>query len=977
MKGSLKPTWAITRKELNSYLGSPIALIFVGVFLLVTLFTFFWVETFFARNIADIRPLFRWMPLLLIFLVSALTMRQWSEEQRSGTLEVLFTLPIRRSQLVLGKFLAALALVGLSLALTLILPITVNELGNLDWGPVLGGYLASLLMASSYVAIGLFVSSRTDNQIVALIVTVLICGVLYLVGGGSAIGLDPSELTSPDLARWLRAIGTGSHFESIERGVIDLRDLVYYLSLTALFLALNVFSLDVKRWSRGLRTLAYRRNAILSILLIGANLLLLNLWLFPVYGLRADLTAQNEYSLSGVTRDLLHDLQEPLLIRGYFSQRTHPDLAPLTPALRDLMREYEAVSGGNVRIEFVDPRQDQEAEREANEAYGIRPKPLLIPGRYEESVVNAYFDILVRYGDQYVTLGIFDLIEQEPELRLNNPEYQITRAIKKVVYGFQSLGSVFGRIEDPIKLTAFVTPDTLPERLSEVPDLVEKVAAEFEEESGGKFSFEVVDPDDPNSPYTRQSLYESLGLQPFAVSLFSSESYYLHLLLQIGDEAVVLYPSSDMAEADLRTEIEAALKRAAPGFLKTVGLWAPPADPVPNALGGTTQPPYSWQMVQEQLRENYSVESVDLSSGRVPGNVDVLVVLAPKKMSDAERFAIDQYLMRGGAVIVTAGNYMLSPQQLGQGLMLEPVQDGLGEMLAHYGVEVEEALVLDTRNELYPTQTQPGQFQIVHYPMFLDVRQDGMAGDSPIVSSLQALTLHWASPVKVDPAKTQELEVTTLVESTDQSWLYTNTFVEPDLQTYPNLGFPVQGERQARPLAVSLHGSFESYFRDRSSPFEPGGGESDSAAREEPTGEQAEEQPPVIGTIESSPESARLVVVGSAEFLNDLILNVTRELSGNRYLFNLEFLQNTVDWAVQDPDLLQIRSRGSYTRLLKSLDDDEKDFWTWLNVGLALLAVVGIGVVWNLRRRSETPILLVDQTPIPEKGTLERKGERA
>ena len=124
-------------------------------------------DTFFARNIADARPLFDWMPVLLIFLIAALTMRLWSEERRAGTLEGLLTLPVPTWRLVLGKFLAALALVAIALALTLPLPITVSVLGPLDWGPVLGAYLATLLLAAAYIAIGLFVSTRTDNPIVA------------------------------------------------------------------------------------------------------------------------------------------------------------------------------------------------------------------------------------------------------------------------------------------------------------------------------------------------------------------------------------------------------------------------------------------------------------------------------------------------------------------------------------------------------------------------------------------------------------------------------------------------------------------------------------------------------------------------------------------------------------------------------------------------------------------------------------------
>ena len=123
----MKQILSLTRKELDTYFTSPMALIFLGAFLAATLFAFFWVDTFFARGIADARPLFRWMPILLIFLVAALTMRQWSEEQRSGTLEMLLTLPVRPWQLVAGKFLAVLALVGVALALTLPLVLKIGR----------------------------------------------------------------------------------------------------------------------------------------------------------------------------------------------------------------------------------------------------------------------------------------------------------------------------------------------------------------------------------------------------------------------------------------------------------------------------------------------------------------------------------------------------------------------------------------------------------------------------------------------------------------------------------------------------------------------------------------------------------------------------------------------------------------------------------------------------------------------------------
>ena len=229
----------IARKEFNGFFASPAAFLFLGAFLAVTLFVFFWVETFFARNIADVRPLFQWMPLLLIFLVAALTMRAWSEERRSGTLESLLTSPIRPLQLVLGKFMAGLALVAVALLLTLPLPVTVALLGPLDWGPVIGGYVAALFLAAAYLAIGLYMSARTDNPIVALILTVVVCGLFYLLGSSML-----TNLFGHRVGEVLGLVGSGSRFSSITRGVLDLRDLYYYLSIVGVFLALNLYSLE-------------------------------------------------------------------------------------------------------------------------------------------------------------------------------------------------------------------------------------------------------------------------------------------------------------------------------------------------------------------------------------------------------------------------------------------------------------------------------------------------------------------------------------------------------------------------------------------------------------------------------------------------------------------------------------------------------------------------------------------------------------
>ena len=227
--------WELATKELRLFFGSPLAYLVIGAFLGLTLFTFFWGEAFFARNISDVRPMFEGLPVLLIFLCSALTMRMWSEEKRSGTIEYLMTLPTSVPELVLGKALACLTLIAVSLLLTLPIPISVSMLGSLDWGPVLAGYLAAVLLSLSYLSIGLFVSARTESQIVSLLVASSLCGFFYLIGANFFVDLYPAVMQE-----LLRSLGSGSRFESITRGLIDIRDMYFYLSISAVFLVLNL-----------------------------------------------------------------------------------------------------------------------------------------------------------------------------------------------------------------------------------------------------------------------------------------------------------------------------------------------------------------------------------------------------------------------------------------------------------------------------------------------------------------------------------------------------------------------------------------------------------------------------------------------------------------------------------------------------------------------------------------------------------------
>jgi ABC-2 type transport system permease protein len=953
----MKQLAAVVRKELAGYFGSPLALIFLAAFVGVTLFLFFWVEAFFARGVADVRPLFKWMPLLLIFLVAALTMRQWSEEQRSGTLEMLMTLPVSPWALVLGKFFAVMIMVSVALALTLPLTFSVALLGNLDWGPVIGGYLAALLLAAAYAALGLLISALTDSQIVALILTALGGGALYLVGAGAVTDFFPGPV-----GNLLRNIGTGSRFQSIERGVIDLRDLLYYITLAASFLVLNVWVIERKRWSDGDATAAYRRNATLLTWLAVANLLLVNVWMAQLTGLRADLTEQREYSLSPATRDLLGALQEPLLIRAYISERSHPLLNPLRPRVEDLLREYEIAGGGRVTAEVVDPLSDPTLEAEATQSYNIQPTPFQVAGRTEASIINAYFDILVRYGDQDLVLNFRDLIDVQADragavsVQLRNPEYDLTSAVKKVTLGFQSVESVLAEIDEPVTLTLYVTPNTLPAELDGAQTVIDEVAGEIAADAGGKFIYQVVNPDDPTAAITRDQLV-AMGLDPFPVDLFGAQSYYLHMVLESGDRSQVIYPTGAVTPGVLRSDIEAALKRTSGGFLKTVGLWTPPESPTVDMFGQQQPPLATFQFLAEQLASEYSVERVDLSSGLPPDNIDALVMMMPENLSDRERFAVDQYLMRGGALIVAAGNLRTVIDQSGA-LALTPVMGGLREMLAHYGLQVGDGVVMDPQNIPFPQPvtrdvggTLVQEVQYIDFPFFADIRADGMPSKSGITAGLASVTMPWSSPLAVDEGANAGRTVERLLHATSGAWVTENLALQPDFETNPETGYAVEEPTAEQLLALSVTGAFPSYFAGRPSPLREPDPEADPAAPLPAPGV-------LPATIAESPESARIVLFGSSELANDYVLQVVAQAIGDAALSNVQVIQNAVDWATEDADLLTIRGRGAGVRLLEPLSPGQQTGWEVGNYVAALLLVLLVGGWFLLRRHSEQPMEL-------------------
>ena len=945
----------VSRKEFSIFFHSPMAFIFLGTFLAVTLFVFFWVETFFASNIAEIRPLFEWMPILLIFLSSAVTMRMWAEERRAGTMEFLLTSPVRPLWLVLGKFIACLGLIIVALVLTLPLPITVSLLGPLDWGPVWGGYVAALFLAAAYIAIGLFVSVKSETQIVSLIVATIVCSLLYLVGSDILSGFFDNRGSEI-----LKLLGSGSRFDAITRGVIDLRDLYYYLSIMGIFLSLNVYGLEKIRWAQNRSNKYHRRWQAATILLV-VNFLIANVWLAPIGALRIDLTQGNIYSISEATRNYLGQLKEPLLIRGYFSPQTHPLLAPLVPRIRDLLEEYSVAGGSKLRIEFVDPLENPELEQEAGQKYGIRPIPFQTTSKYQASVTNSYFDILIQYGDQFETLGFRDLIElkvsgeQDVAVELRNPEYDITRAIKKILYGYQGSGDLLAAINKPVTFTGYFSSENqLPEELVGLKDDLDDILQELRADREDELSVSYIDPD-ANNGAVAMRLENEFGFRPMAASLFDQRTFWFYMTVSSGDQVVEIPLPADLSKDSLKRSIEAGLKRFASGFNKTIALHTAPSTP-PMVQYGIPPQGRPFNILKEILSQDHTILPADLEDGFVPAEADILIVASPENLDEKQVFGIDQFLMQGGTVIIGTSSFDIEMNQV---LGLVPHQSGLENWLKHYGIGISDDLVMDPQNSSFPVPVtrQVAGFNIqethmVNYPFFADIRQDGMDQQSGIFSGLQQITMTWPSPLAIDKEKNQNRRLITLLHSSDGSWLTSDTSVQPDFNTHGSTGF-AHGEKQGRQLVgVLAEGRFESYFKDKPSPLldsttdTTGASEGDGTQEGALAGAEGNVPQQVIARmVDKSPESARLIVFSSNSFLDDTIISIGSTVRRTNYLGPVEMMANVVDWSLEDRGLLEMRGRSHFSRPLVPMDTSMQVFWEYLNYVLALFGLLSVGLI--------------------------------
>ncbi|HVY60146.1 MAG TPA: Gldg family protein, partial [Planctomycetota bacterium] len=345
--------------------------------------------------------------------------------------------------------------------------------------------------------------------------------------------------------------------------------------------------------------LSPKLDGALKLALVVANLVALDFLVTPLRA-RVDLTAQHEYTVSDVTKKVLAELPDRVEIHGYFSEETHPKLQPLIPKIRDMVEEYRIYGRGKIVASFVDPRNEaneEAAEKEAYKTFDVRPEPVPIQTKFESGMKSIYFSLVVAFGDRHEKLDLRDLIDVRPrvddiDVTLRNFEYQLTRAIEKVVREFGSLETRLAQAaSDPVHLYVYASEkDRVPE--GELRDYLEKgrkklsdTADELRKKYKVGFDAEVIDP--AAKPGLADEIRELYGVRPLRASAGSSATFYLDAVVRRGNKWEIVnvrdLPERERSQAEVRDAVEAAIRRMLPGALPRVGIASNKPDIPPEA----------------------------------------------------------------------------------------------------------------------------------------------------------------------------------------------------------------------------------------------------------------------------------------------------------------------------------------------------------------------------------------------------------
>ena len=884
------------KRELGAYFTNPAAYIVTGLFLLLSGILFF--STFFLNGRAELRNFFSLLPLLLSLFVPALTMRLFSEELRSGSFETLMTLPVTEAQVVLGKFLAAFVSSASMIFPTLFYAVTARVFGKPDIGPILCGYIGSLFLCALYSAIGLFASGNAKNQIIAFFTALGISFALTLAG--TLLVFLPAPLVK--FFAWASAT---SHFQSIARGIVDSRDILYFAALTALFLLLTV-----KRFS-----INWTKEKSIDFVLVIVILALANLAGSKAF-LRADLTSQKVYSLSKASKELIGSLQEPLNVNVFFSNDLPAPYNSVDQYLRDILQEYKSHANKNFNYKFFD--MSKEESEEAARSYGLNQTQVQKVETTEVSAKAVWMSLAIVYGDKIKT---FDSLNSSAGL-----EYKLTTAMSKMISASDALAQMSGGLE-LILFPAQELKDYGIAGLDKIEGRVKNAAEELNKKYEGKIDFKVqnvsgeeaqklsqeygiqsVNFDDPE---TKEQKTTGLGL------ILKSESDFRNIPLKLQNFFGWRLVGAENLQESLSSSIESLLS-------KTVEIAYITGHEELSLYGNPyAQNELTAENFRNVLNDIYSLKEIDLSKDEIPLNIKCAVINGPKtKFSEEELRKIDQFVMTGGNLFLCLEPLSESDQNGSMPSYQKP-DTGLDELLYAYGIQAGANYVMD-ENAYVQNQGRPNSAKLNWAPL---VEKKQLDPKSPITKYISGMIFLQNGSIDISKAQEdQDIKTTVLARSSEKSWT-----VSENIILYPGYIFPPDDKEKihSNNLAVLVEGKFKSAF----------------AGRAQKKGQDAS----VNGInaaefLDKGIQNSKIVFINSSQAATQQLI----DNNGNEPMSY--FVRNAIDVLNGQEDFCEMRTKGASPSLLDSKDAALATAFKLFNqFGLAILVALAGLLVWRAR----------------------------
>ncbi|MBI4121924.1 MAG: Gldg family protein [Parcubacteria group bacterium] len=401
--------FAVLKKELKSYVDHPLAYILAVVMLVANPFLYF--RSSVVDGVASLRAMFSFLPWLFLFFVPALTMRAWAEERREQTLSLLLSYPLRWWQVIAGKLAATSIFLAVVMLITITIPLSLSRAGDLDVGGLVAQYLGAILMGMAMVAVGQWASTLSKNQVVSFITSIAVLFVFYLISMDMVLLAIPSPFNLIG-----QQLGMLSHYNAMSRGVIDGRDLLYFFSVIFVFGALSY------AWLVRLKSAASApawRKVQASVAVMVAIAVVVNLF-GQTWTVRADLTAQNLYSLSGATKTVLRDLDDTVRFTFYRSRKLPAQIELVSRDIQDVLSDYRKFGGGKVTVAVRYPDEDEDVAAEARQK-GIPTIRFNVVRQDEFTLQEGYLGLTMEYLDKRESIPFVQAID--------DLEYKLTRGI--------------------------------------------------------------------------------------------------------------------------------------------------------------------------------------------------------------------------------------------------------------------------------------------------------------------------------------------------------------------------------------------------------------------------------------------------------------------------------------------------------------------------------------------------------------------